>query len=187
MGCKLLTPCTNTSRSTSPRIQDERCPFPSSALHQLEEAMKYSSNHSAKLSDGEGKPKSPHETPEHAQDRHRGHPTYKKQALSILPEFTMKRQINEILHYVEAPDQRNLQHYQTSTIGQAPKTTPAQSFTPRVRGILLLPRRKETSDHPLLGPLDLEELVKQNFLKEYILTPEAASGHLNNKSSQDSI
>jgi len=50
---------------------------------QLEKTMKASSNHSAKPDDGGGKSKSAHEAPNHAQDRHRGQPTYKKKALPI--------------------------------------------------------------------------------------------------------
>jgi len=51
---------------------------------QLEEAMKASSNHSAKSGDGEGKSKFPHKAPDRNQDRHRGQLAHKKQALPIL-------------------------------------------------------------------------------------------------------
>jgi len=51
---------------------------------QLEEAMKASSNHYTKPGDNGGKLKSPREAPDHAQDRHRGQPAYKKQELPIL-------------------------------------------------------------------------------------------------------
>ena len=49
---------------------------------QLEEARKASTIHSAKPGDGGGKSKSPHKTPDHAQDR-RGQPAHKRQALPI--------------------------------------------------------------------------------------------------------
>jgi len=52
---------------------------------QLEKVMKTSSNHYTKPSDGGGKSKSTHEIPNHAQDRHRWQPAYKKHAFSILP------------------------------------------------------------------------------------------------------
>jgi len=51
----------------------------------LEEVMKASSNHSAEPGDGGAKPNSPHEAPDHAQDRLREQPTHKGQALPILP------------------------------------------------------------------------------------------------------
>jgi len=59
--------------------------FRAQSYIQLEEAMKATSNHSAKLSDGGRKSKSTYETPGHAQDLHWGQPPYKKQVLLILP------------------------------------------------------------------------------------------------------
>jgi len=62
-------------------------------------------------------------------------------------------------------------------MGQVPETTPAHSFAPRVGGTLLLSQWQGTPDHLLLGPPEVPELIKQDFFKEYILTPEAASEH----------
>jgi len=55
-----------------------------------------------------------------------------------LPEFASKKQFNGMLHSLESSDQCNLQHNQILTMGQEPNTTPAQSFTLQVGGILLL-------------------------------------------------
>jgi len=107
---------------------------------QLEETMKASSNHSVKLSDDGGKSKSTHETPNHAQARHRGQLPYKKQVLPYSPtKSTLKLQIDEMLHSFEAPDQHGFQHLQRSAVGQTPEIDPTQSLAFRVRGILLLP------------------------------------------------
>jgi len=125
---------------------------PAQPYIQLEEAMKASSIHSAKLGDGGGKSKSPHDTPDYTQDRHRRQLAYKKQALPILSKLALKRQFDGMLHSVEASDEQNLQHYQRSIMGQAPETTPTQSLALHVAEMLLIPRRQEISDHPLLGP-----------------------------------
>ena len=65
-------------------------------------------------------------------------------------------------------------------MGQTPKIAPIKSFAPRVRGVLLLPQRQGTPDNPLLGSLkEPEEIIKQGFLKKYVLALEAILGHPN--------
>jgi len=70
-------------------------------------------------------------------------------------------------------------------MGQTSETTPAQFVAPRVGGIQLLPRRKGTPNHCWALRKYLEELVKQSFLKEHVLTPEAISRHPNNQSPRE--
>jgi len=57
---------------------------------QLEEAMKTSFNHTTKHGDVGGKSKSLHKAFAHAQDRNRGQPAFKRQALPILSPNSLR-------------------------------------------------------------------------------------------------
>ena len=71
---------------------------------QVEEAMKTSSNHSVKLSDGGGKSNSTHEAPNYSQDL--GATCLQESSVLDPPtKSTWKLYISGMLHSTETPDQ----------------------------------------------------------------------------------
>ena len=93
------------------------------------EAMKTSSNNSAKPGNHGGKLKSLHEAFARAEDWNRGQSDYKRQALSILSPSPL-RAYKPIEQFTPLRLPINkVQHHQVSTLYKAFKTHPARSLT----------------------------------------------------------
>ena len=105
---------------------------------QLEEAIKASSNNSAKPSDNGIKLKSTREVPDHALNWHRGQPPYKKKAISILLSSPIQGYMpTELFTYWNF---WSMKYSTPSNIdcSSEPEADSPHSFTTRVRGVLLL-------------------------------------------------
>ena len=140
--------------------------------------MKTSFSHTTKHGDIEEKSKPPHEAFAHSQDRNQGQPVFKKQSLPILPPNPF-RIYNLMEHFTSL----------TLPINEVFNTFKDQLCVRRSRPIRydpsLLGAKEYCSYHDCKGHKTIHcwtlrkylgELIQQDLLKKYILTPEAASG-----------
>ena len=141
---------------------------------QLEEVMKTSVNYSAKRDNDGGKSKSLHEASAHAQDQNRGQRDKRtRSSRQVCPSL----QADRIIHFAQAPHQWSLQYNQGSTMGQAPETHQYDPSYPRAEEYCSY---HDSKGHKTMYCWSLrgypEELICQDFLKEYVLIPEVVSG-----------
>lgn len=135
--------------------------------------MKASSNHPAKLEGSQSLlmkfPTTLQTSPEAA---------FLQEAGILYPshESNPKLQTYRIVHTIEAPDQRGIQHQQESIMGRRPKLIQHDPSLPELEEYCSYHDCKgHQTIHCWVLRRYLEELNQQGLLKEYILTLEAIS------------